>query len=390
MIIICDPICHAGEHVPFNAGILELIRRAFPDEKIFFLGEQLHVSKLKRQVNLSITDSISWVEISIPDRYTGYSKRFCEELRIVWRLIKPLCQSANGILLFTAVQASTLVVLKLLSRFMSHNLGLQVVLHGLGDIGGDRSRHPIRRFQDMRTALTMRCERYIQYLALEVDIKEAILKNMPFLNQQLEVIEHPIPPCEELLRPIDLRVPVKFGFLGRADETRGFPIFLKLASEIVKEYQDKGEFHAIGRYPKKEDFLGTTHALLTKPCIERLERSAFIESAKKLHFVIFPLSPQFYQFAASGSLMDAIAWGRPVIARNIPIVASLFENYGDIGYVFNDERELHEIVRNIIEQCNNLHYRLQVDNIKKIREDRSAIVLAETYRKICLKMLSKL
>src|SRR6266540_1583330 len=301
MIIICDPVCHAGEHVPFNAGMLEVVRRAFPDERIFFLGEQSHVALLRRQVTLSTTDSISWMTISIPDRYARYSRRLCDELRIVWRQIKPLCQSANGILLFMAVQASTLVVLKLLSRFISHGLTLQVVLHGLGDINGKRSRHPIRRFQGMRTALTMPCGRNIQYLALEMDIKEAILKNLPSLDQQLEVIEHPIPPNEEALRSVDLRPPVKFGFLGRAVELRGFPVFLKLASEMVKEYQGRVEFHAIGRYNKKEDFSSITDVLVTKPCIEPLERLDFIERAKKLHYVIFPLSPQFYQLAASGS-----------------------------------------------------------------------------------------
>ncbi len=390
MIIVCDPICHAGEHIPFNAGMLEVIRRAFPDERIFFLGEQSHVAQLKRQVTLPTTDSISWMTISIPDRYSRYSKRFCDELRIIWRQVKPLCQSANGILLFTAVQASTLVVLKLLSRFISHDLTLQVVLHGLGDIGGKRSRHPIRRFQDMRTALTMPYGRNIQYLALEVDIKEAILKNLPSLDQQLEVIEHPIPPNEQALRLIGLRPPVKFGFLGRAEEVRGFPVFLKLASAMVKEYQGKVEFHAIGRYNKKEDFSSITDVLVTKPCMERLERRDFIEKAKKLHFVIFPLSPQFYHLAASGSVMDAIAWGKPVIARNIPILASLFRNYGDIGFIFDDEIELHEIVRNIIERGNDTHYKLQIDNMKKVREDRSTIVLAKTYRKIYAKMLPKL
>ncbi len=229
----------------------------------------------------------------------------------------------------------------------------------------------------------MPCGRNIQYLALEMDIKEAILKNLPSLDQQLEVIEHPIPPNEEALRSVDLRPPVKFGFLGRAVELRGFPVFLKLASEMVKEYQGRVEFHAIGRYNKKEDFSSITDVLVTKPCIEPLERLDFIERAKKLHYVIFPLSPQFYQLAASGSLMDAIAWGKPVIARNIPVLSSLFRNYGDIGYIFDDEIELHEIVRDIIERCNDVHYKLQIDNLKKVREDRSAIVLAKTYRDIC-------
>jgi glycosyltransferase involved in cell wall biosynthesis len=103
--------------------------------------------------------------------------------------------------------------------------------------------------------------------------------------------------------------------------------------------------------------------------------------------VIFPLSPQFYELSACGSLLDAIAWGKPIIARNIPIFSNLFRKYGDIGYLFNDEIELREIIRNIVEKHDDLHYKSQIDNIKQLREDRSAVALAKIYRQICAKAI---
>jgi glycosyltransferase involved in cell wall biosynthesis len=384
MIFICDPICRAGEHVPFNSGILEIVRRAFPDEKVVFLGDQSHILRLKEQTNPFIVDSISWTAIPLPDRYAKYSNRFYAEAKIILKLIENLRHSANDILLFTTVMASTLAALKLLSKFFHRDTTLQVVLHGyLGGVSGKRSRNPIRRLQDMKTALTLPGGGGIQYFVLEMSIKEALLKYLPSLHKRLEVIEHAIPPNEELLQPIDLRLPAGFGFLGRAEKLRGFPVFLSLASEMTKKYRGKIEFHAIGRYPSREDSTNEADVLATKPAFQRIERPEFIERARKLHFVIFPLSPQFYELSACGSLLDAIAWGKPVIARNIPILSNLFRKYGDIGYLFNDEIELREIIGNIIEKHDDLHYKSQVDNMKQLREDRSAVALAKIYKQIC-------
>jgi glycosyltransferase involved in cell wall biosynthesis len=388
MILICDPICRAGEHVPFNSGMLEIIRRAFPDERVVFLGDQSHILQLKEQGNRSVVDPICWTPIPLPDRHAKYSKRFYSEAKIIWKLTKILQRPANDILLFTTVMSSTLAALKLLSRFFHHDLTLQVVLHGyMGGVSGKRSRNPIRRLRDMKTALTMPGGSRIQYFVLETSIKEAMLKYLPSLHQRLEVIEHSIPPSEELLQAIDLRLPASFGFLGRAEKVRGFPTFLTLASEMTRKHQGKVEFHVIGRYPKREDFTNEADVLTTKPAFERLERHEFIERARKLHFVVFPLSPEFYELSACGSLLDAIAWGKPVIARNIPILSNLFRKYGDIGYLFNDEMELKETIESIIQKPDDSHYKSQVQNMKQVREDRSAIALAQIYREICAKTI---
>jgi len=388
MIVICDPICRAGEHVPFNSGLVEIVHRAFPNETIVFLGEHSHLLQLKEQAHPSVVDSIAWTTLSVPDRHAKYSKRFYSEVKMIWRLIKSLHRSANDILLFTTVLASTLVALKLLSRFVHRGVTLQVVVHGyLGGVNGKRSRNPIRRWQDMKTALTLPGGNNIQYFVLETSIKEAMLNYLPSLNRRIEVIEHAIPPGEEPLPPLDLRLPARFGFLGRAENVRGFPVFLTLASEMTKKHRGKVEFHAIGRYPRKDHATNAADVLTTQPAFERVERRDFMEKAKKLHFVIFPVSPEFYELSACGSLLDAMAWGKPIIARNIPILANLFGKYGDIGYLFDDEVELRGIIDSIIEKQDDSHYKLQVDNLKQVREDRSASALAKTYRELCAKTM---
>ena len=130
MIVICEPVCWGGEHVPFNAGMLEMIRTAFPREELLFFGEQSHIEQVQRQVGPSIAASISWRVIILPDRKAKYSRRFLREIKIVRNLLGILRQNPNENLLFTAAEPSTLVVFKLLAKFLPRDLYVQVVLHG--------------------------------------------------------------------------------------------------------------------------------------------------------------------------------------------------------------------------------------------------------------------
>jgi hypothetical protein len=50
---------------------------------VFFLGEQLHILELKKQVTPSTDGFISWMAIPIPDRHARYSKRLCGEIDII-------------------------------------------------------------------------------------------------------------------------------------------------------------------------------------------------------------------------------------------------------------------------------------------------------------------
>jgi hypothetical protein len=116
----------------------------------------------------------------------------------------------------------------------------------------------------MRTALTLFGNSDIQYLVLEDCIRDTLLKNVPSLSGKVETLDHPLPPNEAGSNSNDFSTPIRFGFLGLANEPKGFAVFVRLAKEMAAKYQDQVEFHAIGRFPAEE-----THArvrcLSTKP-----------------------------------------------------------------------------------------------------------------------------
>jgi hypothetical protein len=384
MIVACESYFTDDGHAPFNAGLLATIRAAFPDEELFFFGAGAHIEELKQQLGVSLSASISWIEIVPPGPERGYFGRLLSEITILRKLFRTFPQNSRGQLLLASACPSTIVALKLV-KHLQFDIKAQVVLHGgLTGILGRRYRRPILRFQEMRTALTLFGNSNIQYLVLEDCIRDALLKNVPSLSGKVETLEHPLPPNEAASTSTDFNTPIRFGFLGLANEQKGFVGFLQLAKEMAAKYPDQVEFHAIGRLPAdEENSTPELDALATKPGVRRMSRADFIEGVKRLHFIIFSHHPGHYDLSPSGTLLDAIAWEKPLVARSLPIFEDMLTKHGDIGYLFRNDMELREIVEHIIQKLDNLHYYRQVLNIRKARTSRAPKALAVSYREIC-------
>lgn len=387
MIAICELGFSDGGHVPFNAGLLVIVRTAFPDEEVFFFGARMHIEELKKQTGLLLAESISWVEILPPDRSVGYFGRLFCEVKIIRHLLRTFPQGARGHFLFTAHYTSTVMALKLAKLYQFQDMHVQVILHGgLSTIVGRRYRRPIRRLQDMKTALTLFGNRNIQYLVLEEFIRDVLVKNLLCLAGKVEALDHPLPPNEEGVNTNGLGMPIYFGFLGLASASKGFPLFVQLAKEITAKYQDQAEFHAIGRFARTRTPTLGINALATRPGVDRLSRVDFIEGLKKLHFVVFPHAEGRYTLSASGTMLDALAWEKPLIARRIPLFENMFRMHGDIGYLFHDDTELKQIVEHIVQRADKSQYNRQVCNLRRARSSRTPTALAASYREICNKM----
>jgi Glycosyl transferases group 1 len=390
MIVACEPWFIDGGHAPFNAGLLATIRLAFPDEEVFFFGAGAHIEKLKKQLGASLSASISWIEIVPPDPGKAYFERLFCEIKIIRNLLRTFPRNSRGHLLLASACSSTLVALKLVKRSQFGRIRVQVVLHGgLSGIVGRRYKRPILRFQEMRTALTLFGNSNIQYLVLEDCIRVTLLKNVPSLSGKVETLDHPLPPNEVASNSNDFSIPIRFGFLGLANESKGFAVFLRLAREMATKYHHQVEFHAIGRLPAEGNPALELDALATKPGVRRMSRVDFIQGVKQLHFIVFPHHPGHYELSSSGTLLDAIAWEKPLVARSLPIFENMLKNHGDIGYLFRNDMELREVVEHIIQKFDKLRYHRQVLNLRKARAARTPEALAASYREICRALASQ-
>jgi len=383
MIILCELSFLGRAHVPFNAGLVATVQAAFPKEALSFYGAFEHVEELKKEVGQRLAASIAWREIVPSAPGTIYSRRFFRELNIIRHLLSTLPQDQTSRLVLTSAYPSTVLALKVAQAFRHRNIPVQIVLHGMSGVVGKRYRRPILRFQDMKTALTLFGNYSIKYIVLERSIRETVVNNFPSLLGKIDALEHPISPSQAELPAIDLIEPIRFGFLGLADKAKGFPLFVELANHVTGKYERRTEFHAIGHLPRNGMVAKGTEALITKPGTRLMSRANFHDRASLLHFVVLPHDPATYTLTASGVLLDAIAWGKPVIARKIPIFEAMFEKHGDIGYLFHEDNELKDIVERIVQSADKSHYHRQVLNLRNARNSRAPDTLAVSYRAMC-------
>lgn len=384
MIIVAELAINDGAHVPFNAGLLEVVRNAFPDRRLYFFGAPAHIDSLRNQVGKALIKSIEWMDLLPLAPDLPYFWRLFREMKRLRTILEHFPQGARGPLILANSKPAALVALKLIKSVQFKEIRVQIVLHGqLGGIIGRRYRHPVRRFQEARTALTILGNNHLQYLVLEANLRDVLLQHLPVLSEKVQVLHHPLPPNEIETRPGGLGTPVRFGFLGLASIPKGFPVFANLAHEICSTCKEQAEFHVIGRIPQEGISSLKLEALATKPSKDRLSRNDYVLGLDQLDFIIFPHQESNYELNASGTLVDALAWGKPLIARKIPLFENLFSRYGDIGYLFSQDTELSQIVQTIVQKADKAHYQQQVLNIQKARCCRTPEVLAVDYRKIC-------
>ena len=62
---------------------------------------------------------------------------------------------------------------------------------------------------------------------------------------------------------------------------------------------------------------------------------------------------------------------------------AIFERYGDIGYLFEDDSELTGVVERILQAADNARYRRQALTLRDVRKSRDPETLAAAYRELC-------
>lgn len=385
MILVCEPVCWGLEHVPVNSALLATIRLAFPYESILFYAEKSHLECVRIQLGEELASSIVWKTLVLPPKNEKFFNRLASDLKLLRHLLKELSKETAGHLLLTSGCPSVLWALKGLLGSVHRGKHVQFIFHGgLASLAGWRSRNPIIRIQDLRTALSMPSNRNIQYIALEQPIREGLLQELPSLHGRIGVLDHPIPINEGPNPIVNFNPPFRFGFLGLATEQKGFFKYLNVASEITAKFPARAEFHAIGSLPNdyKHLYIPEIASLRTKPGKDQLDRNQFVRHLRKLHFVCLFCQGRHYEFSASGVLLDSVAWEKPIIASKLSIFEHLEARFGDVGYLCKSDA-FSETVATIIKEADQARYEHQVLTLRRVKKSRAPEVLAKKYRKLC-------
>ncbi|MEW6571474.1 MAG: hypothetical protein AB1390_09915 [Nitrospirota bacterium] len=339
---------------------------------------------VKKHIGAEFANSIVWELLALPPRHSSFYKRLGSDIRTTRFLLNKLNQDpANHVLVITG-NSSILWVLKFFVNTIHGDKKIQVIFHGtLAALGSRRSLRPHKRICDMRVSLKRFNHRRIQYIVLEESIRDAVLQELPFLKDHIFVLDIPIPLDEEAKGTDNFSSPIQFGFLGLANEHKGFSKYLAVAEEISTKFPGLAEFHVVGRLGNQYrnlDIPGIAF-LKDRPGVERLSRDEYTQRLSELNFVCFFCEDRYYKFSASAVLLDSIAWEKPIIAPRMPIFKNLERKFGDIGYLC-ENGDFSKVIGTILKEMDSDRYKRQVLNMRAAKNSRTPESLARKYREL--------
>ena len=383
------------EHTPFNAALLKTISAAFPNDVVYFYAESTHLEYVREQIGGESGASVVWRKLVLPPRHSNFYTRLHSDFQAIKFLLNELNENSNKAVLVTTANASILWALKYYVRNIHKDKKVQAIIHGdFSTLHRTPRRSLLNPFYyagSLKTALKISGYERLQHIVLEESIRDAILKQMPFLQNSIGVFEHPIPVDGYRIAIKDFCPPIQFGFLGLASEQKGFSEYLAVASEISKRFSGQVKFHLIGRISDKKKRANHSKIafLSDTPSTERLSRIEYVNRLKHLHFVCLFFN-EYYECCASGVLMDSIAWGKPIIASELSIFKTIQKKFGDIGYLCRN-REFSQAISSIIQKNDPHRYKHQVDNMNRAKISRTPETLAVKYLELvsCLTNIRK-
>jgi glycosyltransferase involved in cell wall biosynthesis len=371
------------EHVPFNASLLKIILSAFPNDLVCFYAEESHLEHVQDQIGKELAASVICKKLILPSRHSSFYLRLFSDFKLVKFLLGQLNENPQKDVLVITGMASILWALKYYTGTIHKDKRVQVIIHGdfstLHRTPRKSILNPFYYIGSLKTALKLAGHEKVQYIVLEEAIRDAIIGYLPVLRNRVSVIDHPVPSDSQDVETKDLDSPIRFGFLGRASEKKGFSKYLTVASEISKEFPGQVKFHFIGWISdgQRREHHSKMAFLNEKPRTERMNRNEYVEGLKNLHFICL-FFDEYYECCASGVLMDSIAWGKPIIATELPIFKMLQYRFGDVGYLCSDN-EFSELISSIISKNDSVRYRRQVENMKRAKIARMPETVAMKY-----------
>ncbi len=388
MILIFEMTWTGTQHAPGNSATIQTIARAAPEQAIRIHADASHLAELGKDTALTGLPQVSFHPIATSPHFRDKPhivslRRGLREFATLWRCLHAVPRDEPCLLMLISATPTAIFAASLLARLSRRRIGVQIGLHGnLNEIHDWRSRNPALRAFDLPSALAARHPPNLRFLVLEEAIRSAMAAVAPSAAAITDVLPLPVNAAEAPAEAtVELELPLRIGLVGQATEAKGVTPFLQLANELRARHGDKVSFHVLGRAPPGSDL--TRFAVLAEPVTHAyLDRNEFRRRIAGLHFVCLPLQAEYYGLSASGALLDAITWLKPLIATRLPLIRFLADRFGDIGYLCDDAAQMRQAVEKLLANPDPERYRSQVEALRKARQARTPEALARDYQVI--------
>lgn len=200
----------------------------------------------------------------------------------------------------------------------------------------------------------------ISRIVLGESIKNNIRKiysvdNIYFINQPRDGFEE-----ENLIVPAMNKN--LFGYIGNCLLKKGGNIFVKSAQNCPS-----AQFIVIGAFDLSDSIELPENLKCAAEKHRMLDQKLFNDSIAKITYACFPYPSDTYKFTASGAVLDAIRFLKPIVYIKNDYFDGILKDAGNIGYRCDNEDEFLSTIVKINLDCDENTYKEQVKNLKKLQ-----------------------
>ena len=392
MILIFEPSWTGTTHAPGNSATVQIAARAFPGQQVRLHAEESHLAEMRRDAALMALPNLSLVPAAISQRFQGRphivsARRAWHEFTLMRDALRQAPPDEPCLVFLLSTTATASFAAAWAARLSGRRrIGVQVGFHGnLNDaVAGWRPRNPLARLFDTRAALEARHAVPLRFLVLEEAIRSAMGRLMPGIEARMDVVPLPVNTAEvpAAAATPPPAPPLRIGFVGLGTPDKGMDVFLDIARRIRARHGPEAvEFVHVGRIAPNAD--PADFALLAHPpATAQLPRADFVARLASLHHVFLPFRRGYYDLSASGALLDALTWLKPVITTRVPLTEQFFAEYGEIGVLSDDEAGLEAAVEAAVTRPDPAGHARHVEALRAARETRRVEALAERYASV--------
>ncbi|MBV7529001.1 hypothetical protein [Chitinophaga sp. sic0106] len=350
IIYMVDKLVIGHNHVMFNASLTAIIASIYDHQQVLFVAEKLH-SGLIASKNSDIQNLIfePFEEDPLPGgkltKLLPWGKKKIGDWMFISKYIKRANASDQNILIFTCLSASSLLYSamkvrrkKFRSYFVLHGELEFIFQHGLplkNKLKGWLYKQMLKSLGEQTSCIV-----------LSDIIKRNLVASGLVKAENVIAVDHPVitRTVKYASKPKD---PVVFGHLGIAMRKKRSEVFMELAQYFGQALEKPQPiFRLIGKMePGFTSLSGNVEVIANNNQI--ISQQEYEKNIDDVDYAIFSFDNENYVYRVSGSLMDAICHGKPIICLKQVYINYLFEIAGNIGFLCENVEEMKDIIGRI-------------------------------------------
>lgn len=378
-IAVLDLFAQGKRHVAFNVALSESIYSALKQKINFYCNQNYYKQNLTyfNEAHVSLIQSYN-VDVRKPYRLSF----FISVWRFMLAFLKIHKQTKTNHFFILETTPACIWASKVVNLLRFKKFNFYFLFHGeLSTVKENKPVSPLLpKWLNYKYSVSAINPNYAKIIVLEQHIKTNLIKLLPHLSNSIECLAHPTYYQDKPDAPARGNTnKLSFGYFGTATLDKGFDHFLEIASNN----HTQADFKAITTDIKniyKHNYANKTK-LAMGPFKKPLSYDDFYQTLTGCDFVILPFRYDYYQFAASGVMIDCMNMLIPMITLKNEYTENLFKQHGQIGYLCDDLEEMDRLIKQLI-QTGCVQTQMFKENLKQARLDRNEQACGEQLSQI--------